>query len=190
MRSIGFIGAYPASLPLNADEIVEFHLARLLCLVHVCGVSGKINGLTKFAKLDFFSRYPDFFEVARAFENEKKGVPRNENNGDYHIVESTMVRHHYGPWDKRYYHALAHMESKGLVLIVKSGRSYQIELTGLGKERAKILTQLESFEKLVQHMKLVKTTLGSKTGAALKKMIYDIFETEVSKRPMGEKITA
>ena len=66
MRSLNRVGMVPASLPLSADDIVEFHAARLMLLMHVCGVSGRIDGLTKMAKLDFFARYPDFFEVARA----------------------------------------------------------------------------------------------------------------------------
>ena len=66
MRSLSRVGLQPVSLPLAADDIVEFHAARLLLLMEICGVKGRIDGLTKMAKLDFFSRYPDFFEVARA----------------------------------------------------------------------------------------------------------------------------
>lgn len=189
MQSISSIGAYPASLPLDADEIVEFHLARLLCLLHICGVSGKINGLTKFAKLDFFSRYPDFFETARLFVDSKQQERPSLSTNSHQTVESAMVRHHYGPWDKRYYHALAHMESKGLIAIQKQGRGYRIELSELGKERAKTLSELESFKNLVLHMKQVKSTFGGKSGNTLKKMIYEIFDKEVGERRMGERIT-
>ncbi len=66
MRSLNRVWMQPTSLPLSADEIVEFHAARLLLLIHLCGVSGRIDGLTKMAKLDFFARYPDFFEAARS----------------------------------------------------------------------------------------------------------------------------
>jgi hypothetical protein len=60
MKSLNRLGARSVSLPLSADDIVEFHAARLLLLLSVCGVAGRIDGLTKMAKLDFFARYPDF----------------------------------------------------------------------------------------------------------------------------------
>ena len=66
MKSLSRLGTRPASLPLAADDILEFHAARLLLLIHVCGTAGRIDGLTKMAKLDFFTRYPDFFDAARA----------------------------------------------------------------------------------------------------------------------------
>jgi len=50
----------PISLPLAADDILEFHAARLLLLLEICGTAGRIDGLTKMAKLDFFKRYLDF----------------------------------------------------------------------------------------------------------------------------------
>jgi hypothetical protein len=66
MKSIKHLAAHPVSLPLAADDILEFHAARLLLLLEVCGTAGRIDGLTKMAKLDFFNRYPDFFAAASA----------------------------------------------------------------------------------------------------------------------------
>jgi hypothetical protein len=37
MKSLKNLGAEPAALPLAADEIVEFHAARLLLLFRICG---------------------------------------------------------------------------------------------------------------------------------------------------------
>ena len=68
MKSLSRVGTLPMSLPLSADDIVEFHAARLILLMHICGVAGRIEGLTKMAKLDFFARYPSFFETARSAE--------------------------------------------------------------------------------------------------------------------------
>jgi hypothetical protein len=59
------MGNAPVSLPLSADNIVEFHAARILLLISLCGTSNRIDGLTKMAKLDFFVRYPNFFAVAK-----------------------------------------------------------------------------------------------------------------------------
>lgn len=188
MRSLNRVGTQPSSLPLSADDIVEFHAARLLLLMSVCGVKGRIDGLTKMAKLDFFVRYPDFFEIARAAlaptvsEDSKSQSVENS-------VESAMVRHHYGPWDKRYYHVLAHIEAKGLITVSKQSKSYSIALTDLGKERAAAIAARPSFGPLVARMKEVKTTFGAKSGNFLKDLIYRLFNEEVGLRPMGERIT-
>ncbi len=64
MKSLKNINDLPAGVPLAADDLLEFHAARLLLLFKVCGVAGRIDGLTKMAKLDFFVRYPQFFNEA------------------------------------------------------------------------------------------------------------------------------
>jgi DNA-binding PadR family transcriptional regulator len=179
MRSLNRVGSQPMSLPLSADDIVEFHVARLLLLTLVCGVKGRIDGLTKMAKLDFFARYPDFFEAARAavtMQDHQSVIDQDYREKE---IESAMVRHHYGPWDKRYYHVLAHMEAKGLITVSKERKSYRITLTDLGRERAEALARKPSFGLLVQRMGDVKRTFGGKTGTFLKTLIYRLFDEEV-----------
>lgn len=183
MRSLIRLGTRPASLPLAADDIVEFHAARLLLLILLCGVAGRIDGLTKMAKLDFFSRYPDFFEAAA--KGQAKEAPASV---PAEAVESAMVRHHYGPWDKRYYHVLAYLEAKHLIQVAKVKKTYVISLTDLGKERAQRLAEKASFEPLVARMREIKKVFGSRTGSSLKNMIYNMFDAEVGRRPLGEMI--
>lgn len=188
MKSFDRVGVHPVSLPLVADDLVEFHAARILLLVSICGVAGRIDGLTKMAKLDFFVRYPSFFEVAKAsLEEEKKGESILKG---HEIVEATMVRHHYGPWDKRYYQVLAYLEAKGLITVAKYGISYRIALTSLGGEKVKLLRARASFGPLVARMSEVKMAFGSKGGTFLKNLIYRIFDAEVGQLPMGEVIHA
>ena len=191
MKSLHRIGLRPVSLPLSADDIVEFHAARLLLLIQFCGAKSrddnfpKIDSLTKLAKLDFFVRYPDFFEVARAAQATKeKPKPATQEE----VVESTMVRHHYGPWDKRYYHILAYLEAKQLISVSKEGNSYQIALTEMGQTRAKALAARPSYAPIVERMKEVKKAFGGKSGNSIKKLIYEVFDEEVGRRPMGEII--
>jgi hypothetical protein len=188
MRSINRIGTQPVSLPLAADDILEFHAARLLLLMNICGVAGRIDGLTKMAKLDFFTRYPDFFEVARAAIAPAEGDHNGSHAESDEAVESAMVRHHYGPWDKRYYHVLAHLEAKRLITVAKEGNSYRITLTDLGRERANALAARPSFAPLTERMRQVKKTFGSKSGTFLKDLIYRLFDEEVGRRPMGQVI--
>lgn len=180
MKSLSHVGFAPVSLPLSADNIVEFHAARILLLISLCGTSDRIDSLTKMAKLDFFVRYPHFFAVAKS--DAERPVTKDKS------VESAMVRHHYGPWDKRYYHVLAYLEAKQLVVIAKKKNSYQITLTDTGKEKAAELAAKSSFASLGERMKAVKKEFGSKSGNTLKKLIYRLFDEEVGKKPLGEII--
>lgn len=41
MRSLNRLGTRSAGLPLPADEIIEFHAARLLLLLNVCGTASR-----------------------------------------------------------------------------------------------------------------------------------------------------
>jgi hypothetical protein len=185
MRSLGNLRNFPAGLPLLPDELVEFHAARLLLVLKVCGVKGRIDGLTKLAKLDFFVRYPAFFARACAAQ----GAPAPEEVSP--TVESSMVRHHYGPWDHRYYHVLAYLEGKGLVRITREGaRSFRFQLTELGIGAAEQLAVAASFQEIVAQMARVKTVLGKMNGKALKELVYQLFDEEVAARKLGEVIKA
>ena len=177
-------------LPLSADDVVEFHAARLLLLIKFSGTAGRIDSLTKMAKMDFFARYPDFFAAARLASDAGANQVDATDTTSRHSVESAMVRHYYGPWDKRYYQVLSVLEAKGLVAITKEGRSYRIALTSLGDERAQMLASRPSFAELVTRMKEIKKAFGSKSGNSIKTLIYKLFDTEVGRRPLGEVIEA
>jgi DNA-binding PadR family transcriptional regulator len=181
MKSINNLQKEPAGTPLLADDVLEFHAARLLLLFSICGTAGKIEGLTKMAKLDFFVRYPQFFNIM--CEHLGKSL-----DSSYKTVESSMVRFHYGPWDKRYYHILSYLEGKELITISRKGNQYQFELTDLGRSKAALLKDAESFKELTEHMKGVKKEFGGKKGETLKKLIYQVFGQEVADRAMGEII--
>jgi hypothetical protein len=178
VKSIRRFGRYPAGRPLLADDILEFHAGRLLLLLRICGTANRITGLTKLAKLDFFVRYPKFFErvVGRATVDDEGSV------------ESVMTRHHYGPWDQRYYHVLAFLEGSGLITVGPEGRAIKLELTSEGAALADRLKINDAFVNLTDQMRLVKKEFGSKTGSALKKLIYQTFAREVGRKELGEEI--
>ena len=175
MRSYKRLGSQPARLALVADEVVEFHASRLLLLFSVCGTANRIEGLTKLAKLDFFVRYPAFFERLTG-----AGVENEAAQSSGSSVESPMVRHHYGPWDRRYYHVLAYLEARNLIRVTKTGRAYLFSLTDEGRDVALSLQKNEAFEELVTQMKRVKKAVGRFSGSRLKQMIYDEFGKEVA----------
>lgn len=181
MKSIAKLDSWPAGIPVIADEILEFHAARLLLLLQLCGNKSRIDGLTKLAKLDFFVRYPQFFNELCA----KLGV---SGEAKTRSVESAMIRFHYGPWDQRYYHLLAYLEGKGLLAVQKDRKTYTFELTERGKEAASVLVKKVAFAEIVEQMRSVKSVLGKKSGSALKKLVYDVFQDEVAKKSIGEVI--
>lgn len=181
MKSLRNLGREPASLPLAADDVLEFHAGRLLLLFRLCGTNGRIDGLTKMAKLDFFVRYPQFFDAVCTSTGQDASSSRS-------TVESSMIRFHYGPWDDRYYHVLGYLEARGLINVTKHGKMFRLALTDEGKGVADRLCKESDFSDLVEQMKQVKRTLGSKAGSSLKKLIYQVFDREVGQRPLGEVI--
>jgi DNA-binding PadR family transcriptional regulator len=181
MKSLRNVAGHPTGLALPADEVTELHAGRILLLLRICGTGARIEGLTKLAKLDFFVRYPEFFNrVARTLGRTEQSATKS--------VESAMIRHHYGPWDKRYYKVLPYLEARGLLTVQKEGSTYVFRLTAKGKEIAGALSEAEEFSELVERMSLVKRVLGSKSGSTLKNLVYQQFDKEVAEKNLGEII--
>lgn len=182
MRTLPAFAKLPSSTALRADDILEFHAARILLLLRITGINGRIDGLTKMAKLDFFVRYPQFFEkVARHIERPAAAATRT--------IESSMIRFHYGPWDQRYYHVLAYLEAKFLIQVSDHKNMRRLQLTPKGEAVANELRGQRSFQPVIEQMKRVKKTLGQKAGSTLKNLVYEVFDAEVAKRPLGAAIS-
>lgn len=176
LTSFGRLGGYSAAAPLPADEVLEFHAARLLLLLQVVG-SGTVDGLTKLAKLDFFVRYPDFFARATG-----SALATGAN-------ESSMIRFHYGPWDKRYYQLLGYLESKDLVEVSRPGpRTYRFALTSEGQRVAQLLEGDAAFADLLDRMHKVRGAFGNWSGSRLKNLVYSTFRREVGLAQIGDVI--
>jgi hypothetical protein len=179
MRSTKNINNIKAGINLTSDEIIEFHASRLLLLIYICGAKEqksnlkKINGLTKLAKLDFFIRYPDFFNTLVNYLNIDEKM-------DSKSIESRMIRFHYGPWDKRYYQVLPYLEARNLIHINKSGNAYEFVLSKLGEEIANKFAVNAKFTDIIERMKSVKRAIGARSGNSIKKLIYEVFQNEIT----------
>lgn len=179
---------YPVGRPLTADQITEFHAARILLLIFHCGTKARatgrlqIDGLTKLAKLDFFVRYPDFFHRAKVHLGQKGGSSRPAP------VESAMVRHHYGPWDARYYQVLGFLEGRELIVVEKQGSAFVFVLTEAGLGLARQLAAEPSYSDLCWRMREAHEVFKGKSGDWLKKLVYSLFDTEVASLPLGQVI--
>jgi hypothetical protein len=182
MKNFESLGEFPLGVPLTADEITEFHAARILMLIAQCGISGRrIEGLTKLAKLDFLLRYPHF--LAELLGTEAPHQPAELR------TESRMIRHHYGPWDPRYYAVLGYLESRGLLFIARNGARFDFELTEVGRILAKQFSEDSEFFEINQQLNAIKSSrLHQRTGNKLKSMIYEQFGREVVDLGLGDVI--
>jgi len=186
MKSLQKLLNQNAGLPIVADDVLEFHAARLLLLIRYCGVRNRvakeyrIQGLTKMAKLDFFIRYPAFFKEVSTMDQEgaRATCP----------PESPMIRYHYGPWDQRYYRVLAYLSAKGLISLSKDVTTVILSLTAEGKKAAETLAEEQSYSNLLKHVNEVSLAFRNKSGNSLKKLIYKAFDEEVGELPWGEVI--
>lgn len=177
MKSIQHANDTPNAAPLIADELLELHAARLVLLISICGTRDRVKGLTKLAKLDFFVRYPQLFD--KLFDPNQI-IPAGGDGG--------MIRHHYGPWDNRYYHVISYLESKRIVDVKREGNAFVLSLTDQGKIIAKNLQSELVFAPIVKHMGRVAKELGSKTGNSIKEMIYQLLDEEVAALKLGTEI--
>ncbi len=187
MRSLQNLLKQTAGRPLIADDVLEFHAARLLLLLRHCGIRSKgtneyrIDGLTKMAKLDFFVRYPAFFEqVINDSSSTRQASTRKP--------ESPMIRYQYGPWDARYYHVLAYLRAKRLIDVKKDQKTVQLVLTDEGGDVTRTLSNDVSYNELLTHIKAVAKVFKQRSGNQLKTLIYATFDAEVGELPWGETI--
>lgn len=187
MISFKRIGSISAGRTLLSDDIIEYHAARILMLILMCGTGDRqrkvprIKGLTRLAKLDFFVRYPQHFKTAANYLNEDVEITLEEN-------ESKMIRHHYGPWDERYYQIIPYLESKNLLYVIKKKNRYEFYLTEKGKKVAKKISSHQSNTQLVKEMQEVNSVFKGYTGNKMKELIYKLFEKEVTDKSLGKTI--
>lgn len=171
-----------------SDEIIEFHAGRVLVLIGICGVKNRItgeislNGLTKFAKLDFFIRYPHHFRTASLH----LGI---DVDADFNVSESKMIRFHYGPWDERYNQVLPYLMARDLLRLTKEGNGYILTLSKQGVGLFDTLKKNEEFKIILQKTKAVKKVMGNKSGSYLKDLIYQLFVDEVSNKNLKDIIS-
>lgn len=154
------------------DE-AEYHQARVLLLVWVvAGKAGKLDGLTKLAKLDFLLRYPVLLDLVL----ERTGGPRPPGIGpseaEAHAVESRMVRYKYGPWDDRYYGIIGALVGRGLIEYVESRGRVALRTTDGGAAVARGLSTMDQWRLTALRCQFLKEHFGSYSGNRLKELIY------------------
>jgi hypothetical protein len=89
-------------------------------------------------------------------------------------LQSIMIRHHYGPWDKRYNHVLPFLKARGLIKITQNSGVWRFSLSPLGLNCADRLSHITAFASEIEQIKRVLSFLGSKTAEELRQLLYKI----------------
>ena len=171
------------------EQSPELHLARLLVLLGEFGGAdgtGRVEGLTKLAKLDFLLRYPAMLEKALAVKG-RSTTSVQVQDFERTSVESRMVRYRFGPWDHRYRLLLNTLVARQLATVAIDGRTISIGLTPRGIELAKSLASNEAFTDFSRRAKTLHSHFDL-TATNLMKFIYDTFP-ELSSMRKNEVIT-
>jgi hypothetical protein len=180
-------------LALVRDDLA-YHQARVLLLVAAVaaaqGHSGKVDGLTKLAKLDFLLRYPAL--ASSVLDGLNPADPRlhltDNDRAEPADVEAPMIRYKYGPWDDRYYPVIGALVSRGLLRYAKGRRgSVALAPTAAGRALARQLGAASEWAEIADRSRAIADATSGLTGNALKDLIYDRL-AELMDRPHREVI--
>jgi hypothetical protein len=160
-------------------EDLAYHQARVLLLIDAVaaarGHQGKVDGLTKLAKLDFLLRYPALAPVvldALSPADPRLGL-HEEETGDPANVEAPMIRYKYGPWDDRYYAVIGALVSRNLLRYVGGRRgSVALAPTPTGRAFAAQLAAADEWSEIADRSNAIAESSAGLSGNALKDLIY------------------
>ncbi|WP_143532648.1 hypothetical protein [Saccharothrix sp. ALI-22-I] len=190
-REIGERVVPPLYRPWDPDSSIDFHAARLLLLIGLCGKDPGpyIDGRTKLAKLDFFVRYPTFLQRAQESLSDTAAIIEIYNASGRSEVEAPMIRYRYGPWDHRYRQFLAFLEARNLVSVTRSHKPERVRLTASGRKAAGKIANRAEFTPIVERCSAMRGNLADMPGTALKELVYSVFPDEVGNIPLQQEIT-
>lgn len=157
----------------SADGVIRL----LLLVARFSARTGRLDGRTKLAKLDFLLRYPRFFD--RAFQirtGESSPIPSNPDDEN---IESRMIRFRYGPWDPAYYSLLGSLIGRRLIEVIPTGRGLSFKASHEGAALAVELASHPAWSETNRRAALLHTHFNL-TGESLKRFIYANFPEVVS----------
>ena len=168
----------PIDLALARDDLA-YHQARVLLLVDAVaatqGHSGKVDGLTKLAKLDFLLRYPAL--APAVLDGLDPADPRlrlsGEDQAEPAHVEAPMTRYKYGPWDDRYYPVIGALVGRGLLRYTRGRRgSVALAPSASGRALARQMAAAREWADVADRSRAIAEASSGLSGNALKDLIY------------------
>lgn len=175
-------------IALSIERSDDFHLARLLLILRAVDEvhpDKPVEGATKLANLDFLVRYPSALERALKESGYSVGpaevAPEERAN-----VESHMIQHRWGPWDKRYRRWINLLVGRGLASARLDGKAISVNITPRGREVATRLSASPDFE-IINKRALIVAQRFPQTAKGLRKFTMEKFP-ELSSMRVGEEI--
>ncbi|MGW4339036.1 hypothetical protein ACWEK5_40490 [Rhodococcus koreensis] len=161
-------------------EDLAYHQARVLMLVaavsSTSGHAGKLDGLTKLAKLDFLLRYPALaFHVLDSLDMDDPRMHLSTHElADPTDVEAPMIRYKFGPWDDRYYAVVGALIGRGLIRYAKPRKgSIAVAPTSAGRRLVADMTTTTQWTAINDRSYAIAEAAAHMTGNALKDRIYE-----------------
>lgn len=169
----------PEVLRVMVDDLA-YHQGRVLLLVRAVaeepGNAGKLDGLTKLAKLDFLVRYPALAPVVLdELDQSDPGLHLDDAAlSEPTVVSDPMIRYKYGPWDDKYYPVIGALVSRGLLRYAR-GRQGSVALvpTAQGRSLADDIASDAAWRGIDDQCRVVARASAGLTGNALKVRIYE-----------------
>jgi hypothetical protein len=183
----------PEELALLREDLA-YHQARVLLLVDAVaatqGHQGKVDGLTKLAKLDFLLRYPALAPAVLdrlSAADPRLRLPAGEAASPAD-AEAPMIRYKYGPWDDRYYAIIGALVGRGLLRYMPGRRgSVALAPTPAGRELAGHLAAADEWGDVAERSQAIAESSAGMSGNALKTLIYQRLASLMD-RQFGEVI--
>ena len=176
---------------LKTNKDFSLDMARLLILFDVYSKrkdDNFIHGITKVVKLDFLLRYPTALE--KALKRKKRDTKLLKiKEYERHLVESTMIKFKFGPWDNRYWSILSTMESMDLISVMKIDNVTSFKITPLGEEVVQGLNNYEEFKDYFKRSITINSVFGGLTAKGLVQKVYEL-RPELRNMKFGEEIKA
>lgn len=150
----------------------DYHAARILLLLNaMTRPGGRLDGLTKLAKLDFLLRYPAMLD--RLLKRDGVTWPADTGPTDLErrAVESRMIRYKYGPWDDAYYPIIGSLVARDLVRIAKGRGRVALVLTPTGRTVAEQIGRDPGWRRVADRCRLLREHFNV-SGNQLKTRIY------------------
>ncbi|MBZ9688443.1 hypothetical protein G9F72_019115 [Clostridium estertheticum] len=168
---------------INIDSDDTNNIVRMLMLMYTFAgrnQTGKIEGITKLAILDFLLRYP--VALDKALENiESQGnktiYKKKFKLQSYEVnsIDAKMMKFNFAPWDFKYRRIVHILSAKDLIRINTDGKKTVLVITSKGIDTSNKIKILKDYEYLIVRCSIVKTVFGSWSQKKLIEMIYSTF---------------
>lgn len=176
-----------------ARNELPYHEVRVLLIVAAVAHSeesanGRLDGLTKLAKLDFLIRYPHVATRVLDLIDASDDRLHLDREADG-LVTDPMIRYKFGPWDARYYSIVGSLVGRGLMSAQRGTRN-QISFapTQLGNKVLVELVSKHEWRAVGERCSAIAEAAAGMSGTQLKDLVYARLP-EMMDRPYREEIS-